>query len=103
MTSRCTVSAWQFPSAKSLAETAVGEIMKIGGWKTESIAKYSVGAASSEQVHDSKKKNLGLSYADASELPLSPEVQKDYTACAQKELISCEERLSEPILRLASC
>ena len=76
--------------------------MKIGGWKTESIAKYSVGATSSEQVYDNKKKKLGLSYADASEPPLSLEVQKDYTACAQKRLISCEESLGEPILRLAS-
>ena len=44
-------------------------MMKIGGWKTESIAKYSVGATSSEQVYDNKKKKLGLSYADASEPP----------------------------------
>ena len=33
--------------SKSLAGTAVGEIMEIGGWKTESVAKYYVGTTSS--------------------------------------------------------
>ena len=32
--------------SKSLAGTAVDEIMQIGGWKTESVAKYYIGATS---------------------------------------------------------
>ena len=57
---------------KSLAGTAVDEIMKIGGWKTESVAKNYIGATSSGQLRGSKKKR-GQSYADASDLPLPPE------------------------------
>ena len=43
--------------SKSLAGTAVDEKMKIGGWKTESVAKYYIGATSSGRVHGSKKKH----------------------------------------------
>ena len=57
--------------SKSLAGTAVDEITKIGWWKTESVARYYIGATSSGQVQGSKRKR-GQSYADASELPLSP-------------------------------
>ena len=42
--------------SKSLAGAAVDEMMKISGWKTESIAKYYVGAVSSGKVHGSKRK-----------------------------------------------
>ena len=70
--------------SKSLAGTAVDEIMKIGGWKTASVAKYYIGATSSGRVRGSKKKR-GQSYADASELPLSPEFRKDFAACAGKD------------------
>ena len=51
--------------------------MNIGGWKTESIAKYSIGDTSinSGQVQGSKRK-CGQSYADVSELPLSPRVRE---------------------------
>jgi len=69
--------------SRSLAGTAVDEIMKIGGWKTESIAKYYIGATSSGKVRGGKRKR-GQSYADASELPLSPEFEKDFAACAGK-------------------
>ena len=69
--------------SKSLAGTAV-EIMKIGGWKTESVAKFYIGATSSEKVLGSKRKR-GQSYASASELPLSPEFQEDFAACARKD------------------
>ena len=67
-----------------MAGTAVDEIMIIGGWKTESVAKYYIGATSSGQVRGSKKKR-GQSYADASELPLSPEFRMDSEACAGKD------------------
>ena len=70
--------------SKSLAGTAVDEIMKIGGCKTESVAKHYIGATSSEKVHGSKKKR-GQSYASADELPLSPEFQKNFAACGRKD------------------
>ena len=69
--------------SKSLAGTAVDEIMKIAGWKTESVAKYYIGATSSGKVLGSKR-TRGQSYASASELPLSPEFQTDFSACARK-------------------
>ena len=67
--------------SKSLAGAAVDEMMKISGWKTESIAKYYVGAVSSGKVHGSKRKR-GQSCASASELPLSPECQNNFAACS---------------------
>ena len=70
--------------SKSLAGTVVDEIMKIGGWKTESVAKYHIGATSSDKIHGSKRKH-GQSYASAIELPLSPEFQEDFAACARKD------------------
>ena len=69
--------------SKSLAGTAVDEIMKIGGWKKESLATYYIGAIFSGKVLGSKR-TCGQSYASASELPLSPEFQKDYSSCARK-------------------
>ena len=72
--------------SNSLAGTAVDEIMKFGGWKTESVAKYYIGATSidSGRVHGSKRKR-GQTYNDASELPLLPEFEKDFEACAGKD------------------
>ena len=58
--------------------------MKNGGWKTESVAKYYIGATASGQVRGSKKKR-GQSYADASDLTLSPEFRKDFAACTGKD------------------
>ena len=70
--------------SKFLAGTAVDVTMKIGGWKTESVATYYVGATSSGKVHGSKTKR-GQSYASASELPLSPEFQNDFATYARKD------------------
>ena len=70
--------------SKSLAGTAVDEIMQIGGWKTASVAKYYIGATSSEKVLGSNR-TRGQSYASASELPLSPEFQADLSACERKD------------------
>ena len=50
--------------SKSLAGTAVGEIMKIGGWKTESVAKYYIGTTSSGKGLGSKR-TRGQSYTNA--------------------------------------
>lgn len=38
------------------AGTAVGGIMKIGGWKTESLAKHYIGSTSSGKANGSKRK-----------------------------------------------
>ena len=50
-----------------------------GGWKTESIAKYYVGAASGGQV--GSKRKYGQSYANFNELPLSPQCGKLLRKC----------------------
>ena len=70
--------------SKSLAGTAVDEIMEIGGWKTESVAKCYIEATSSGKVLGSRR-TRGQRHASASELPLSPELQKDFVACARKD------------------
>ena len=67
--------------SKSLARTTVNEIMKIGGWKTESVAQYYIEATSSGKVYNSKRKR-GQNYVSARELPLSPEFEKYFAACA---------------------
>ena len=53
---------------------AADEIIKIGSWKTESIALYKIGDTSNRQV--GSKRKCGQSYADVSELPLPPCVRK---------------------------
>ena len=62
--------------------------MKIGGWKTESVAKYYIRATSNRKVHGGKRKR-GQSYASASALPLSPEFQKQFASVCGKGLIKC--------------
>ena len=75
------------PLSKSLAGTAVDEIMKIGGWKTERVARYHIGATTSAVVETSKRNRDGGSkrerdrnYATAIDLPLSPAFQEDFAA-----------------------
>ena len=65
-----------------LTGAAVDEIMKIGGWKTESTAQYKIGATSSGQV--GSKRKCGQSYAGVSELPLSPRVREMIGATLRK-------------------
>ena len=60
----------------------VDEITQIGGWKTESVAKYYIGATSSGNGHGSKTKR-GQTYA--SELPLPPKFQKYFATRARKD------------------
>ena len=68
---------------KSLAGTAVDEIMKIGGWKTESIAKYYIGSTRSTGVRASKR-TRDHGYARANELPLSQNFESHFSVCAPK-------------------
>ena len=61
---------------------AVDEIMKTGGWKTESTAYYKIGATPSGQVGSKRKR--GQSYADDSELPLPPRAREKVEAMLRK-------------------
>ena len=54
------------------------------GTAAVSVAKYYTGATSTGKVLGSKR-TRGQSYASASELPLSPEFQADFSACARKD------------------
>ena len=45
--------------SKSLAGTAVDEIMKIGGWKTERVARYYIGATTSAVATSKGKRDGG--------------------------------------------
>ena len=73
--------------SKSLAGTAVDEIMKIGGWKTERVARYYIGATTSasgtlKRTRDeSDTRETDSRYATAIDLPLSPAFQEDFAAC----------------------
>ena len=68
---------------KSFAGTAVDEIMTIGRWKPESIAKYYIGSITSTGVQASKK-TQDHSYAHANDLSLSHNRESDFSACTPK-------------------
>ena len=68
---------------KSLAGTAVDEIMKIGGWRKENTAKHYVGSTTSTRAPESKR-TRGHVYAHANELPLSQAFESEFSACALK-------------------
>ena len=72
--------------SESLGGTTVYEIIQIGGWKTESVARYCyIGATSSSGHMRGSKRKRRQSYADTSELPLSPKFETDFAACAGKQ------------------
>ena len=65
--------------SKSLSDTAVDEIMKIGGWETERVTRYYIGVTTSTTVETAKGRRDGgsrrerdNSYAIAMDVPLSP-------------------------------
>ena len=68
---------------KSFAGTAVDEIKKIGGRKTESIAKYCIGSTASTGFRASQR-TRDHGYARANELPLSHNFESDFSVCAPK-------------------
>ena len=84
--------------SKSLAGTAVDEIMKIGGWKkAEHVARYYIGQTTSAGANSKGKgKRDGSqrardnsyvrdnSYAIALDSPLSQAFQDDFAACKQR-------------------
>ena len=61
---------------------AVDEIMKIGGWKTESTAEYKIRATSSGQVGSTRI--YGKRYSGDRGLPLPPRVQRMIEAMLSK-------------------
>ena len=67
----------------SFAGTAVDKIMKIGGWKTESVSKYYIESTTSTGVRASKR-TRDHGYARANELPLSQTFESDISACAPR-------------------
>ena len=71
--------------------------MNICGWKTVSCeAQHRGYLYNSEQVQASKSKR-GERYADASELPLSPEAEKYFAVCARKGRGNLEEASMRPL------
>ena len=73
--------------SRSLEGTAVDEIMKIGGWKTERVARYHIGATAGASAATSKRKcdegskrERDRDYAAAIDVPLSPAFQEDFAA-----------------------
>ena len=63
--------------SKSLAGTAVDEIIKIRGWKTERTAKYYIGSTTSTRAPASKRTG-DHDCAHANELPLSQAFESDF-------------------------
>ena len=77
--------------SKSLEGTEVDEIMKIGGWKTEQVARYYVGAptsaprgAAGQKCNGVSKRQRESDYAAAVDLPLSPAFQEDFAALTKR-------------------
>ena len=63
--------------------TPMDEIMQIGGWKTEGMARYYVGATTSKRAAGAKRQRE-QACANASDLPLSPKFADDFAACSRR-------------------
>ena len=57
--------------------SAIEEIMQMGGWKTESMAKY--------YVEPSSKRQRAANYTATNEEPLSPAFETDFAACVRRK------------------
>ena len=75
---------------KSLAGTAVDEVMKIGGWKTERVAWCYVGVTTSAVATSKGKRDAGSrrerdnSYAIALDFPQTQAFLDDFASCKQR-------------------
>ena len=69
--------------SRSLAGTAVDEIMKLGGWKTEEMASHYIGPTTSGASAESGKHTDEL-YASVSSWVTSSEFQDEYAACGRR-------------------
>ena len=64
--------------SRTMAGEAIEQIMQVGGWKTEAIARY--------YVEPSTKRRRAQDYSAANEAPLSRAFEDDFAACI------CHER-----------
>ena len=69
--------------SESLAGTAVDEIMKLGGWRSERVATNYIGATTSAAAKG-KRRTLDAVYDTADKLPLSPAFKRAYGACRRR-------------------
>lgn len=76
---------------KSSAGTAVDEIMKIGGWKTEQPARYHIGATTSVPARATGRMRDGPSkreresdYETATDVPHSLAFEEDFASCTRR-------------------
>lgn len=67
---------------QSLGGTAVDEIMKIAGWKTQSVAERYIGPTTSGTVAASKRQR-SRGYEDSNKRPLLDAFTHDFAACAK--------------------
>ena len=69
--------------SRSMDGTAIEEIMRIGGWKTELMARHYIGPTTSGGSEDprAKKKQRARTYVEADQRPLSLDFQRDFAAC----------------------
>lgn len=64
----------------SRAGTAVDQIMKIGGWKTETMAAHFIGPTTS-QPNAGKRRKVGRAYDEADRLFISDSFRQRLAAC----------------------
>eukprot|EP00752_Nemacystus_decipiens_P007886 g7046.t1 len=69
--------------SESLAGTAVDEIMKLGGWRSERVAAEYIGTTTSDATKG-KRRQLDAAYDAADKLPLSPAFKRAYGACRRR-------------------
>ena len=69
--------------SESLAGTALDEIMKLGGWRSERVATAYIGATTSGAAKG-QRRQLGAAYDSADKLPLSPDFKRAYGACRRR-------------------
>ena len=73
-----------------LTGATVDEIMKIGGWKTERVARYYIGATTSAVATSKGKRDAGSrrerdnSYAIALDFPQTQAFLDDFASCKQR-------------------
>ena len=63
--------------SEPLAGTAVDEIMKLGGWRTERVATAYIGATTSEATKG-QRRQLDADYDAADKLPLAVDFKRRY-------------------------
>lgn len=62
--------------SRAMAGESIAQIMQVGGWKTEAIARY--------YVEPSAKRRRAQNYHAANDAPLSDAFEADFAACARR-------------------